>query len=588
MRLGTAGERGSRAARAKDTACGPRGLAGRLPRRKAPVSAVLLAGSMDNSLHSPDRRSLLKGAAALSALAMTSFAAPSALAAPRPAAVPLAARRLTLPSGISTGDVSTNSAVLWSRASGPGRLHAVLRATDGNGDAIRGRFARTVKLAGSRAHAGTDFTAKLNARGLPAGTHFGMELYFEDESGRRSESGHGSFSTAPAPGRGRNREGAAQSFVWTADTAGQGYGINEEIGGMRGYAAMAATKPDFFLHSGDTVYADGPMAAQLTEPDGNIWRNVLTEEVSKVAETLNEYRGRHRYNMMDANLRAMYAHVPVIAQWDDHETVNNWYPGEIIDDPRYTVGEVDVLAARGRQAWQEYMPIADVRALRPGTGFEPARIYRHIRRGAHLDVFALDMRSHKAPNTAGLETAETPLLGEEQLAWLIRSLRDSDATWKVIGNDLPLGLIVPDGKAQESIANAEHGKPLGRELELARLLSAIKRHDIKNVVFLTGDVHYCAAHHYSPERAAFGDFNEFWEFVAGPINAGSFGPNALDRTFGPRVDFQQAGPPMASPRSGDHQYFGHVEVAGDGSAFTVKLINANGQVQYTRTLAPRR
>ncbi|MDQ0095600.1 alkaline phosphatase D family protein [Paeniglutamicibacter psychrophenolicus] len=536
----------------------------------------------------PNRRSLLKGAAALSALAATSLAAPSALAAQRPSAVPLGVRRLTLPSGISTGDVSTNSAVLWSRASGPGRLHATLRAADEQGDRLTGRFARTVTLSGSQAHAGTDFTAKINARGLPAGTRFNMELYFEDESGRRSETGTGSFSTAPAPGKGRNRESAAQSFVWTADTAGQGYGINEEIGGMRGYAAMAATKPDFFLHSGDTIYADGPMSAEMTEPDGNIWRNMLTEEVSKVAETLNEYRGRHRYNMMDANLRAMYAQVPVIAQWDDHETVNNWYPGEIFEDPRYTVREVDTLAARGRRAWQEYMPIADVRALRPGTGFEAARIYRQVRRGPHLDVFALDMRSHKGPNTAGLETRQTALLGEEQLQWLIRSLRDSDATWKVIGNDLPLGLIVPDGKGQESISNAEHGAPLGRELELARLLSEIKKHDIKNVVFLTGDVHYCAAHHYSPERAAFSDFNGFWEFVAGPINAGSFGPNALDGTFGPRVDFQQAGPTMASPRSGEHQYFGHVEIPGDGSAFTVKLVNANGKVQYTKMLTRER
>lgn len=539
----------------------------------------------------PDRRSLLKGAAALSTLAAASIATPAA-GATRPAAVPLAARRLTLPSGIATGDVSTNSAVLWSRASGPGRLHAVIRAADREGRALRGRHGRTLHLRGSQASASTDHTAKIHARRLPAGMRFAVELYFEDENGRRSETGSGSFTTAPARprgrGHGRDEGAAAQGFVWTADTAGQGYGINEDIGGMRGYAAMHATRPDFFLHAGDTVYADGPIAARMTEPDGTIWRNVVTEEVSKVAETLNEYRGRHRYNMMDANLRAMYAEVPVIAQWDDHETVNNWYPGEVLDDPRYTVHDVDTLAARGRRAWQEYMPIADARALRPGTGFEPARIYRHIERGPHLDLLALDMRTHKSPNTSGRESVQTRILGEEQLQWLIRSLRSSRATWKVIGSDLPLGLVVPDGAAQESISNADNGAPLGRELELARLLSAIKRHGIENVVFLTGDVHYCAAHHYSPERAAFRDFTPFWEFVAGPINAGSFGPNALDLTFGPRVDFQQAGPPLGSPRSGEHQYFGHVNVAGDGSEFTVKLINANGKVQYTRTLTPQR
>ena len=129
-------------------------------------------------------------------------------------------------------------------------------------------------------------------------------MHFEDADGNAGETVQGSFSTAPDT-RGGNREGnrgrasRGQSFVWTGDTAGQGWGINEEIGGMRGYAAMHATRPDFFIHSGDTIYADGPIAAQATEPDGKIWRNLVTEEVSKVAETLNEFRGQHRYNLMD-------------------------------------------------------------------------------------------------------------------------------------------------------------------------------------------------------------------------------------------------------------------------------------------------
>jgi len=536
------------------------------------------------------RRSLVLGAvAATGAMA----AAAPASAAVRPGAVPLLRRRLTLPSGISTGDVTSNSAVLWSRASGPGRLVASIRRTDVDGRVLTGRHAFERVLRSSWAGGTTDFTAKIQAQGLPAGSRFQLTLRFEDENGALGEAAQGSFTTAAGPAAaGRGQQGGSggrgQSFVWTGDTAGQGWGINEEIGGMSGYRAMHRTRPDFFIHSGDTIYADGPIAAEVAEPDGQTWKNLVTEEVSKVAETLNEFRGRHRYNMMDANIRAMYADVPVIAQWDDHETHNNWWPGERIEDSRYTVRDIDVLAVRGRQAWQEYVPIADARALRRGTsGFEPARIYRRIGRGPQLDIFALDMRTYKGENTQGLEPKSTPILGEEQLQWLIREVTNSRATWKVISADLPLGVIVPDGAGQESIANRNDGAPLGRELELARVLKAFKHHKVRNVVWLTADVHYCAAHHYAPERAAFKDFDPFWEFVAGPINAGSFGPNALDQTFGPQVVFAKAGYTNQSPRSGEGQFFGHVELD-DEDIFSVSLRDAAGTVLWSRKLEPER
>lgn len=521
------------------------------------------------------------GAGALSLISTSG----SALAASSPR---LMRTRLELTNGFSMGDVSTNNAVLWARSSGEGRLRAHLQAIDEAGQIIRGRGSFERTLRGAQASAATDYTAKIAAAQLPAGTRFAVTIGFEDDYGTLGETTSGSFTTAAATTGRRNHDAArSQSFVWSGDTAGQGWGINEEIGGMRAYAAMHATKPDFFVHSGDTIYADGPILPEVVESDGQIWRNLVTEEVSKVAETLAEFRGRHRYNHMDANVRAMYAEVPVIAQWDDHETHNNWWAGEVIEDERYTVRDVNTLAARGRRAWQEYQPIADPRALKGGTGFEAARIYRKISRGPALDLFALDMRSHKSENTPGLETQETTILGEEQLNWLIEGLKTSQATWKVILNDLPLGIIVPDGKAQESISNADHGAPLGRELELARLLKAIKDRGIKNVVFLTADVHYCAAHHYSPERAAFGDFNEFWEFVAGPVNAGSFGPNKMDGTFGPRVDFALAGSTNQSPRDGKGQFFGHVELD-EQDLFTVSLRNGLGETVYTKTLEPVR
>lgn len=531
------------------------------------------------------RRNILKGALAAAGAAAV---VPSTAHAARPTAVALVRNRLTLPSGIATGDVTADSGVLWSRASGPGRLVASLLAVDDGGSPLRGGRAFQRVLRGSTASEATDFTSKINAQHLPASTRFALTMHFEDAEGNAGETAQGSFSTAPDLGMIRSgRSPRGQSFVWTGDTAGQGWGINEEIGGMRGYAAMHATRPDFFIHSGDTIYADGPITAQVTEPDGRIWRNLVTEEVSKVAETLNEFRGRHRYNLMDRNIRALYAEVPVIAQWDDHETHNNWYPGQIIADTRYTERRVDVLAARGRQAWQEYQPIAG--PSDGGTGFEPARIYRKISRGPQLDIFCLDMRTSKDPNTDGKETHLTHILGQEQADWLIREVSKSKATWKVIANDLPLGVIVPDGPVnQESLSNRDDGAPLGKELEIAGVLSAFKRNRVKNVVWLTADVHYCAAHHYAPERAAFTDFDPFWEFVAGPINAGSFGPNQMDGTFGPEVAFFKAGAyANESPRSGESQYFGHVDL-GEDDVFTVSLRNANGTVLWSKELQPER
>ncbi|KRE78203.1 alkaline phosphatase D family protein [Arthrobacter sp. Soil763] len=534
------------------------------------------------------RRNVIKGALAAAGAAAVVPATGGAASAAWPAGIALVRNRLTLPSGIANGDVTTGSGVLWSRASGPGRLVADLLAVDDDGSPLRGGRAFRRVLRGSPATEATDFTARINAEHLPAGTRFAVTMHFEDADGNAGETAQGSFSTAPGTGLLRSgRAARGQSFVWSGDTAGQGWGINEEIGGMRGYAAMHATRPDFFIHSGDTIYADGPIGAEVTEPNGQVWRNLVTEEVSKVAETLNEYRGRHRYNMMDRNVRALYAEVPVIAQWDDHETHNNWYPGQILTDNRYTERRVDVLAARGRQAWQEYQPISGVRS--GGTGFEPARIYRKISRGPQLEIFCLDMRTYKDANTDGKETQLTHILGQEQADWLIREVSRSKATWKVIAADLPLGLVVPDGPVnQESISNRDAGAPLGKELELAGVLSAFKRNRVKNVVWLTADVHYCAAHHYSPERAAFTDFDPFWEFVAGPINAGSFGPNALDGTFGPEVAFFKAGTyANESPRSGESQYFGHVDLGAD-DVFTVSLRNANGAVLWSKALQPQR
>ncbi|WP_289008403.1 alkaline phosphatase [uncultured Thermomonospora sp.] len=515
-----------------------------------------------------DRRTVLRGGLLIGGGAMLApLAAPTAPAAAAPALIRRGRPRLT--HGVQSGDVTAGRAVVWARADRPARMLVdISRRPDFRGF-------RTVR--GPVLTPKTDLTGKVFLRGLPAGERicYRVRLADLDRHALLSAPVEGSFRT---PSRHRRDI----RFVWSGDLAGQGWGINPELGGFRIFTAMGALDPDFFLCSGDWVYADGPLTETVALPDGRTWRNVVTEEKSRVAQTLADYRGQFRYNLEDACLRAFNARVPMIYQWDDHEVVNNWYPGEILDDARYTEKRVDVLAARARRALMEYTPIA---AQAPRGG----RIYRKISYGPLLDVFILDMRTYKNPNTPNTSPTETGgVLGAEQLAWLKRELRRSTATWKVMAADLPLGLVVPDGTAQEGIAQGDDGAPLGREREIAELLSHAQRHKVRNMVWLTADVHYTAAHYYDPAKAAFTRFDPFWEFVSGPLNAGGFGPNRLEGTFGPQVKFFKAPPRAnASPAEG-YQFFGQVDIDARSGVMTVRLRDLDGAVLYTQALSPVR
>ncbi|HTP81777.1 MAG TPA: alkaline phosphatase D family protein, partial [Alphaproteobacteria bacterium] len=115
-------------------------------------------------------------------------------------------------------------------------------------------------------------------------------------------------------------------------------------------------------------------------------------------------------------------------------------------------------------------------------------------------------------------------------------------------------------------------------LEFSDLFSAIKHNGVKNVVWLTADVHYTAAHYYNPAKAQFTDFDPFWEFVSGPLHAGTFGPNKLDNTFGPQVVFQKAPPDGQQnlPPSAGMQFYGEVKIDGRSEVMNVALKDLTG------------
>jgi alkaline phosphatase D len=488
------------------------------------------------------------------------------LAGMAPSVVRSEAIRPKLSEGVAVGDLLDDRAVLWTRADRPCRVVVEWDVTD--------QFAAPHRVVGPFAVENTDFTAKLELEGLPASQRIAYRVMTEDlrDTKNRSEWTHGTFVTPSA------KENDF-TLVYTGDVCGQGWGIDEARGGYRIFAAMRKLEPDLFVHLGDTIYADNPLAKEVKLEDGTIWKNLVTEEKSKVAETLAEFRGNHRYNFLDQNLRAFNASVAQMVLWDDHEVRNNWFPGERKQDPRYTESSDDLLAARALAAFLEYYPIRVNNLARP-------KLYRSSRFGPLLEVFAWDMRSDRGPNTNNRQkelTPESSILGRTQLDWLKKSLKASKSLWKVIASDMPLSLIVGDGPQRyEAVANGDHGAPLGRELEIAELLRFISESKIANVVFITADVHYCAAHYYDPARAKFNQFDPFWEFVAGPANAGSFGPGELDSTFGPELKFlgiPKGMKPNRSPAEG-LQFFGALRIDAKTKAMRSSLHDVNGKKLY--------
>ena len=476
--------------------------------------------------------------------------------------------------GVTSGDVDGDRAIVWSRTDRAARLIVDYSTTESFKDARR--------IVGPAALESSDFTARVDLSGLPPGQRIFYRATFQSLQDLRvsSEPMTGTFTTPQSGGSLRD-----VTIAWSADTVGQGWGINAEMGGMRLYETMRAVGADVFIHTGDTIYADGPLVSEVTLDDGRIWRNLVTEEKSKVAETLAEFRGNHRYNLLDENVRRFNASLSQFVIWDDHEVLNNWYPTEVITGQSpFTERSVALLAARAKRAFMEYTP------GRPDPT-DPERIYRACRFGPLVEIFGFDMRSYRGPNTANRQPAlseESAILGGPQVEWLKRRLQASTAAWKIIASDMPLGLVVPDGPLFEAVANGDDGPALGREIEIAALLKFIRDRRIPNVVFVTGDVHYCAAHHYDPARASFTDFHPFWEFVAGPAHAGTFGPARLDKTFGPEVKFLGIPPGMKPnrPPSEGLQFFGTLTVNARTRALTTTLRNLAGSTIYQVELPP--
>lgn len=456
--------------------------------------------------------------------------------------------------GLQVGDVQSGRALVWARASEPAKLIIEWDTTD--------TFARATSVAGPVVTPETGLAATVALEGLPDGQTVFVRGRFEREAQRGASDREIARFQTP--------RGDAFRIAWTGDTCGQGYGRNPEWGGLLGYKALREAQPALWVHSGDMIYADNPIPAELKVGD-RVWKNVTNEHVARVAQTLDDFRARYQYTLDDDHARALAGEVPIVAQWDDHEIHNNWWPHQNLaaEDNRYTLQpDASVLAGHARRAMLEWTPVP------------PGPVQRVIHYGPLLDIIVLDCRSFRTANPVGGGDAD--MLGAAQVQWFIDAVTRSTARWKLIACDQPIGLVIddgPDGKRNEGWADGDP-EVHGRERELAKILSAIRGH--KNLLWVTADVHYAAAHHFDPARATFPDFDPFYELVAGPIHAGSFGPNQLDPSFGPELKFQWAPTAQnAAPWDG-FQSFGTIDVHPD--ALQCALVGIDGKARYSVTI----
>ena len=427
---------------------------------------------MDSSF---DRRTFL-GAGAVAAGALTVLADPLAAAEAsrrriRRAQVPLA-REGAFSQGVASGQPGPREITLWTRVDGLSRTSKVGLEVSPDPD-----FRRIVHRANLNARQDEDFTVRtrLEGRGLRPG-----EQYFYRFSTCASDSRVGRFRTAlPAD----SREPVRIAFFSCQDF---------QEGFYTAHAGLAAEPDiDLVVCLGDYVYEKAfftdPVREDRTAPDGE-------------TQTLAEYRRKYSLYHSDPNLRAVRANFPMMAIWDDHEVEDNYAadrPGGAAENRRVPFAQ---RKANGYRAFSEYMP-------RVRSRFERDRIYGSRRLGGNLEVFLLDERQYRddqpcspgddfiAPTCPPSER-DAPgrtLLGAKQKRELLRTLETSRSRWKVVANQvMVMSLDVP---ARNPI-NPDSWDGYGAERR--ELLEFIQAKGIKDVSFITGDIHTFFAGNVTP------------------------------------------------------------------------------------------
>jgi len=475
--------------------------------------------------------------------------------------------------GIASGDVTNQSAIVWSRVNDQPAQMNVEYDTNAN-------FSNPLSKT-AQANSTTDFTAQAKLDGLKPDTQYYYRVWFSasnivnntnsDTSNDLTGSSDiaeqievGTFRTAPSFNMSSNSSSssAAFSFIWGADAGGQNYCRNADEGGYAFFKSMQALSPDFFIANGDMIYADGacpiqgPVFNNSTNNQTITWRNIPGDfksiadpsvDWNNVTEVRSIFLEHWKYNRNDTYFKEFLSNVSMYSQWDDHEIINDfgskWPDWNLFSTDKEGYPNI---VEEGRNAFLYYSPVGSDNNNNNDTENDPdTHIYRSFNWGKDLDLFIIDARSYRSQN----HIADTPesnktMLGEEQLQWLKQELSNSNATWKLISSDVPISIptgsnasiLGRDGWANGNETN-NYSYYTGFERELTDLLRFIDEQDMKNIVFVTTDVHFPAFIRYNFDLNNDGNMTEIHELVSGPLSAFRLGVPfpQLDETFNPTL-----------------------------------------------------
>lgn len=360
----------------------------------------------------PGRRRALRAVAAVGAL-------PLAAAMPHASAGVLAFAPAAF-------DVHDDHALIWVSANEAARVHVRW------GVAPEALTNRGADLALDRA---SDFTGQLRLDGLPAGATVHYRVYAAEAA--LSELAR--FNTV-------RKAGQSFSIAFSGD-------MEEKYKPFAIFDVMTAAKPDFFVHLGDTVYADVPKR--------------------EFSPTVKHYRHKHSRIRADRPLQAFMAQCATYATWDDHEIENDAHGGM----PQLPLAE---------QVFREYWPCETV---------EKSGLYRAFSLSPQLDLIMLDTRRFRSVQ-ALVDGPEKTMLGTKQKQWLLDTLKRSRATYKIVATSVPF-----HGSSQDAWGNYK--------TERDEIVAFIKRERIDNVVMISADYHF--ARDWTSKRTG------LHEFMAGPL-----------------------------------------------------------------------